>query len=127
MEENKNELTLKVGLELDKLEKDKPNIYLGDVKWVLYQYICDLEKVKLNGFTFRCGNYAYDKLSNMSGFEYFDTNYKDRATLNLNGEYIVVYKAEKLPKKQITITPRHIDEFEDFYKACKNDLTLLFA
>ncbi len=101
--------------------------YLGDVKWVLYQYICDMNK---KGYTFRCGNYAYNKISNMQGF---DTTYNGytiscgNGWLDLNGEIIKVHRNEDLNKKQIIISPRSIDDWDVDETISPDDIVLYFA
>lgn len=92
--------------------------YLGDVKWVLYQYICDLN---CEFVTIRCGSYAYDKLNNMSHYTLLKG-----CTININGEEVAVRKVTKLSKKQIIITPEFVDYKEDT-TVYPDDIVLYFA
>lgn len=81
--------------------------YLGDVKWVLYQYICELNA---EIYTLRCGKYAFNKISNMQGFE---KHLKRNGVLNLNGDEIIVVQFDTMDKKQIIISPKILDCVED--------------
>jgi hypothetical protein len=97
---------------LDKEQKNKiANIilkgqiknYVGDIKWVLYQYICDLQEIfKTDDIYLTCGKYAYDKLSKMGGFTPNLTNKYN--TLNLNGETIGIRECYAIDKKQVDIS-----------------------
>jgi hypothetical protein len=85
-----------------------------------------LEKYKKENelFTFRCGNYAFDKISNFTGFE---STYYNTGELNLNGEKIFVYKMfDMIDKKEIIITPGLIGDF-DYGKIFEHDIVLRFA
>jgi hypothetical protein len=96
---------------------------LGDIKWVLYQYICDLGGDK---FSFRCGNYAYNKISSMSGF----TESKlctVSGSLNLNGEYIYVTNIEDFDKKMVVISHKVFNDGEIHKEINNDDIVLYFA
>lgn len=92
----------KISLLLVNIQSQKN--YLGDIKWVLYQYICDLNKENIYIY---CGSYAYDKITKMSGFE--EKKACSEYNFNLNGERVTVYGVGKefnLNKKQIIISER---------------------
>ena len=80
--------------------------YLGDFKWVLYQYICDIDSNSDNLINIRCGNFAYNKLApkmeeNRTKIE----NYcKEHSLINLNGEDVWIHKSRNLDKKQLIIS-----------------------
>ena len=143
--------------------------YLGDPKWVLYQYICDMQsKIPLpyhaggdkiftgHGYTrIRCGIYAFDKISRMSGFTKFPEcpalkpgvvkftdEFDDLGILNLNGEYMYVFKFREYDKRQVIISPwtnfklaeciPHIERLtesniDDVLRIYPDDIVLYFA
>lgn len=77
--------------------------FLGDAKYTLYQYICELNS---DNITFRCGKFAYNKITNFVGFKGDSRS----GQLNLNGERIQVILTEELEKKQLIITKHEINE-----------------
>jgi hypothetical protein len=102
----KEELNREIKI-LEQIESERKH-YLGDVKWVLYQTICDLND---DQFTFICGKYAMSKIRSMQGFE------ENKATpycgiLDLNGESIEVYCLDNLDKKEILIVNGYLEEDE---------------
>lgn len=91
--------------------------YLGDIKYVLYQYVSDLNNENI---TFICGKYAFNKLKNMTGFKeninnnvyikgqintiaVIPKNNKYSGCLDLNGENIKIFNLQEVSKKQILI------------------------
>jgi hypothetical protein len=142
--------------------------YLGDPKWVLYQYICDMQsKIPLpynvdgrqiighGRSIIRCGVYAFDKISRMSGFAKYPEfeplepgvtkltdEFDDLGMLNLNGEYMYVFKFRKYDKRQVIISPwtnfklaeciPHIERLtesniDDVLRIYPDDIVLYFA
>lgn len=102
--------------------------YIGDTKYVLYQYVSDMNLAKVS---FRCGSYAYDKIKNMSGgftATNIDNNI-DNCELNLNGEKVTIWLNNNLDKKQIIISPNKIYGRYgiDFNEVGINDIVLYFA
>ena len=100
--------------------------YLGDVKWVLYQYICDMNSENI---TIRCGNYALNKLTPMAGIT--STSNHD-FILNLNGEKVTIYHVPELDKKQLIISNHNFVKNEGFSQKDlqvihQNDVVLYFA
>lgn len=85
--------------------------YLGDIKWVLYQYICDTNE---NCVLF-CGNFAFNKLINLGDiqtkpdipdkYKYLDKYFPfdTYAILNLNGEKVELLKRPSMDKKKVEI------------------------
>lgn len=69
--------------------------YLGDIKWVIYQHICDMNS---SNITIRCGNYAFNKLQKIGEIE-------NKAIIrNINGESFTLIKVPELDKKQLIIS-----------------------
>jgi len=73
--------------------------YLGDVKWVLYQYICDMKSDDL--ISIRCGNFAFNKLA-QNNKNAIDDDICE--VINLNGEEVLIYHVSELNKKQLIIS-----------------------
>ena len=99
--------------------------YVGDFKWVLYQYICDMNA---NEICIRCGNYAYDKVKLLLK----DTGYLDcKTTGYLNGELIILYNVRTLDKKQLIISKinerDNIEGLENNATIYSDDVVLYFA
>ena len=92
--------------ELKIKQPEQPKYYLGDIRWVLYQYICDIDSKK---YAFRCGRYALDKIMNMSGFSEDNSSGSRNdtetycGTLNLNGEKIAIISNDNFAKKELII------------------------
>lgn len=110
--------------------------YLGDVKWVLYQYICDLNPNSPEPYAFRCGNYAYNKIATMECFKQSElTNYipYKKGVLNLNGEEVIIMNIPEFNKKQLVISKNFKDEWdnsdhrEEKQKIYPDDIVLYFA
>ncbi|MFC0903844.1 C40 family peptidase [Clostridium sp. MT-14] len=104
------------------------NIYLGDVKYVLYKYVVDLDS---DNVTFRCGTYAYHKISQLSGFKRYIGH---SSILDLNGEIIRVYSMPKdLDKRKLIISNRDLNSSPENEEICidhtvyDNDIVLQFA
>ena len=121
--------------------------YIGDLKWVLYQHVCDLSCEEIY---FRCGKYAFEKMKSMLGARQpiksstwiqNDLLYEE-FSMSLNGETNQVAKNYNLDKKQIIITPVYhkvdkdkkydgyefwIDPGSNDSKAYPNDIVLYFA
>ena len=117
---------------IEELRIEQPKYYLGDTRWVLYQYICDM-----NGedYAFRCGRYALDKIMNMTGFSE-DTMSGNKnesetyyGTLNLNGEKIAIVSCDCMSKKEIVILKDY--KFKSYgivdIEQKTNDIVLYFA
>ena len=87
--------------------KDTKN-YIGDVKWVLYQYICNMNTEGKDLISIRCGNFALSKLISMAGMN-FRNNNADVASfnLNINGESLIVRHVPTLDKKQLILSCDH--------------------
>ena len=116
-----------------KIEQPKqPKHYLGDIRWVLYQYICDM-----NGkdYAFRCGRYALDKIMNMTGFSENGVSGSKNdtetycGTLNLNGEKITIISNDYIIKKELIILKDY--EFKPYglvdLELKPNDIVLYFS
>lgn len=84
----------------------QPTIYIGDLKYTLYKYICSMQS---NRISIKCGKFAYDRISKLNGFHDHSDKIKKKiaGVLNLNGEYVAVQNVfEKLPKRQLIISKR---------------------
>jgi hypothetical protein len=94
----------------------KPKHFIGELKYVLYNYICSLNTKDV--ITFRCGNYAFNKICNMKEYS---ANNKYSGVLNLNGEYLQIVNDQEIDKKLLIITLKEYSEkdLEQLYK--KND------
>lgn len=88
----------------EKWNENKQKNYLGDVKWVLYQYICDMDSDKI--INIRCGNFALNKLISMSGL----TGTSKCFPANINGENITVFHVPELDKKQLIISTHNFTQ-----------------
>ncbi len=75
--------------------------YIGDVKWVLYQYICDMNTATVH---IRCGNYAFEKLSTIIKQDPYTKPSSNNFYGTLNGEHVTVQNVYKMNKKQIIIS-----------------------
>ena len=107
-----------------------PKNLLGDSKWVLYQHIISLND-KNGNYTFRCGSYAFDKISKFTDFKYYndDTTF---GHLNLNGETVSVIKMvdNTFDKKKIIISKGDLVKDMSFSKlkdSFFDDIILYFA
>jgi hypothetical protein len=100
--------------------------YIGDSKYVLYQYVSNMntEDVSL-----RCGSFAYNKIQSMSGFTVIkDDGKMNTGKLNLNGESVQVSLNCGLDKKQIIIGNRIFGNYAGYYNQIElNDVVLYFA
>jgi len=96
--------------------------YLGDIKWVLYQYIYDMNS---SNIIIRCGNYAFNKLQSMPGFKESYNHY----ILNLNGEGADVIHVPELERKQLIISKFKGENFtvDLILTIFKDDIILYFA
>lgn len=104
------------------ISKESQMRYIGDVKWVLYQYICDLNNSDIT--IVRCGNYAYDKINKLG--EKRDNKVENRY---INGEHIIVLNIPKLDKKQIILSKYDEKFLTETYvndSAFKNDNTTIY-
>jgi len=98
--------------------------YLGDVKWVLYQYICDLqEKYPHSAINIDCGKFARDKMMNMAGMSISHKASSSYAELYLNGEEVSVKPNNDINKKQININAISNENGTDIVET----ITLYFA
>ena len=108
---------------------DKPKNYIGDVKWVLYQYICNMNTEGKDLISIRCGNFALSKLISMAGMN-FRNNNADVASfnLNINGESLIVRHIPTLDKKQLILSCDHefISKEQDEI-IHPNDIVLYYA
>jgi len=108
---------------------DKPKNYIGDVKWVLYQYICNMNTEGKDLISIRCGNFALSKLISMAGMN-FRNNNADVVSfnLNINGESLIVRHIPTLDKKQLILSCDHefISKEQDEI-IHPNDIVLYYA
>jgi|GEM_PF-5432672 len=113
------------------LRELEPKHLLGDVKWILYQYV-----IKLNDensmYTFRCGNFAYNKIAKLSDFK-ADGDGLLCGELNLNGERVFVIRVWDIPfdKKKIIISKgciySSLPNNEELKESFPSDIVLYFA
>jgi hypothetical protein len=114
-------------LPYEKKKQTETKHYIGDIKWVLYQYICDMNSACVH---IRCGNYSWEKIKNIVTSE-------GRPTINntiqgtLNGEEIDVIHVNSLDKKQIILTSdlSMLNNKADLFgnKVYPDDIVLYFA
>lgn len=105
--------------------------YLGDIKWVIYQYICDMGGDSHNDriVNVRCGNFAFNKLTqNVPNKDICDRNH---IWINLNGEDVYVHHSCNLEKKQLILSGHDygnkIFEAEKDITIYSGDIVLYFA
>jgi hypothetical protein len=104
--------------------------YIGDIKWTLYQYICDMNTTIVH---VRCGNYAFEKLSTIIKQDPYTKPSSDNFIGTLNGEDITVQKNYKMNKKQIIISSddtivKYGSEFDMYSDTIySEDIVLYFA
>ena len=112
----------------DKITKANQKNYLGDVKWVLYQYICDMNTPLIH---IRCGNYAWEKLKKIIELHLNRDTRSEHLRGQINGEEVVIYNIKNLDKKQLIISvDQTIYENMNFeYKTTvfPDDIVLYFA
>jgi len=104
--------------------------YLGDVKWVLYQYLCDMNANDKDVISIRCGTFAFNKLAFMPSVIGENIAGHDGFPANINGENILVFLVPELNKKQLIIsthdfTPSTIEMIDT--TIYPDDIVLYFA
>jgi hypothetical protein len=115
------------GLPYEKKKQTETKHYIGDIKWVLYQYICDMNSACVH---IRCGNYAWEKIKNIIISDSRPT-IKNNIQGTLNGEEIDIIHVCSLDKKQIILTSdlnmlnNKVDVFDN--KIYQDDIVLYFA
>lgn len=129
-QENENNATdelvdiLLNGLPYEKKKVETTKHYIGDIKWVLYQYICDMNAAEW--ITIRCGNYAYEKISKLGEAD-------NSGCKKINGESFTPINVKTLNKKQLIISPKwlgenkNISEVEIDTTIYPDDIVLYFA
>jgi len=82
---------------------DKPNYLIGNEKWALYNYICDLDTEIVH---IRAGKYAYYKIKPMLTRTLIrNDEYKEEYFHGtLNGEDVCLYCNHYIDKKEIVMT-----------------------
>ena len=116
------------------MKKNKIEIkhLLGDVKWVLYQHVITLNNEN-NLYTFRCGSYAFNKISKLFDFKADNSGEsKSSGELNLNGEQVFVIRIWDIAfdKNKLIISEGCellIKNEEQSVKVFPNDIVLYFA
>lgn len=89
------------------LLKDKPKYLIGNEKWVLYNYICELDCTPVK---IEAGNYAYYKIKNMLDDKQETNSYLNvGCTGMLNGEYIDLTKNAYGEKNKVVIYNVELD------------------
>ncbi|HEY5563424.1 MAG TPA: hypothetical protein VIK72_17020 [Clostridiaceae bacterium] len=78
--------------------------YLGDVRWVLYQYICNMNTDNKDVISIRCGSFAFNKLAFMPSVIGGNIAGREGFPANINGENIIVFLVPELNKKQLIIS-----------------------
>lgn len=98
--------------------------YIGDTKWVLYQYICDIGS---DNVTIRCGNYAYNKLI-QSSYEGSNLQKNKSQKKNINGEEVIIIHVPELNKKQLIISKEfNLATSNELIRVYPEDIILHFA
>jgi hypothetical protein len=85
--------------------KTIPKHFIGELKYVLYSYICSLNTKEM--IIFKCGNYAFNKICNMKEYS---ANNKYSGVLNLSGEYLQIVNDQEIDKKLLIITLKEYTE-----------------
>lgn len=109
---------------------DNPEYLIGDTKWVLYQHVISLNDEK-GLYTFRCGSFAFDKISKFPDYQKYSGGCDGE--LNLNGECVHIVKMwnNNFDKKKLIISKgwviSNINDSEKLKKSFTGDIVLYFA